>query len=137
MILSIDILKICPSLTVPHKLIGFFPSNILFTYHKNICGSVFQRIFCECKKAEIQREIPGSFVIRGQKQMNDIDNNLNKEGSQVKNLTEYTIKVYTGDKRGAGTDANVHIILFGNENKSEVFNSLSRWSVKTPLKEER
>lgn len=88
-------------------------------------------------KPEIQREIPGSFVIRGQKQMNDIDNNLNKEGSQVKNLTEYTIKVYTGDKRGAGTDANVHIILFGNENKSEVFNSLSRWSVKTPLKEER
>ncbi|XP_063250128.1 oxygen-regulated protein 1 isoform X2 [Prinia subflava] len=72
-------------------------------------------------KPKIQREIPGSFVIRGEKQKIDIDNNLNKEGSQVKKLTEYTIKVYTGDKRGAGTDANVHIILFGNEDKSEVF----------------
>ncbi|NXB14455.1 LOXH1 protein, partial [Rhagologus leucostigma] len=78
-------------------------------------------IFCECNKPKIQREIPASFVTRGEKQKNDIDNNLNKEGSQVKNLTEYTIKVYTGDKRGAGTDANVHIILFGNEDKSEVF----------------
>ncbi|NWU38632.1 LOXH1 protein, partial [Hylia prasina] len=72
-------------------------------------------------KPKIQREIPRSFVIRGEQQKNDIDNNLNKEGSQVKKLTEYTIKVYTGDKRGAGTDANVHIILFGNEDKSEVF----------------
>ncbi|XP_014737101.1 PREDICTED: lipoxygenase homology domain-containing protein 1-like isoform X3 [Sturnus vulgaris] len=72
-------------------------------------------------KPKMQREIPASFVIRGAKQKNDIDNNLKKEGSQVKSLTEYTIKVYTGDKRGAGTDANVHIILFGNEDKSEVF----------------
>ncbi|XP_041329697.1 oxygen-regulated protein 1 [Pyrgilauda ruficollis] len=72
-------------------------------------------------KPKIQKEIPRSFVIRGEKQKNDIDNNLNKEGSKVKHLTEYTIKVYTGDKRGAGTDANVHIILFGNEDKSEVF----------------
>ncbi|XP_017686265.1 PREDICTED: lipoxygenase homology domain-containing protein 1 [Lepidothrix coronata] len=72
-------------------------------------------------KPEIQRDIPRSFVIRGDKQKNDIDNNLNKEESQARNVTEYTIKVYTGDKRGAGTDANVHIILFGNEDKSEVF----------------
>lgn len=81
----------------------------------------FREFSVSANKPEIQREIPGSFVIRGQKQINDIDNNLNKEGSQVKKLTEYTIKVYTGDKRGAGTDANVHIILFGNEDKSEVF----------------
>lgn len=74
----------------------------------------------DANKPEIQREIPVSFVIRGDKQKNDIDNLL-QEGSQAGNLTEYTIKVYTGDKRGAGTDANVHIILFGNEDKSEVF----------------
>ncbi|XP_056189557.1 lipoxygenase homology domain-containing protein 1-like [Falco biarmicus] len=74
----------------------------------------------DANKPEIQREIPVSFVIRGDKQKNYIDN-LRKEGSQARNLTEYTIKVYTGDKRGAGTDANVHIILFGNEDKSEVF----------------
>ncbi|XP_074880427.1 oxygen-regulated protein 1 [Buteo buteo] len=74
----------------------------------------------DASKPEIQREIPVSFVIRGDKQKNGIDNLL-KEGSQAGNLTEYTIKVYTGDKRGAGTDANVHIILFGNEDKSEVF----------------
>ncbi|XP_075271384.1 oxygen-regulated protein 1 [Opisthocomus hoazin] len=75
----------------------------------------------DANKPEIQREILVSFVIRGYKQKNDIDNNLHTEGSQARNLTEYTIKVYTGDKRGAGTDANVHIILFGNEDKSEVF----------------
>ncbi|XP_029868281.2 oxygen-regulated protein 1 [Aquila chrysaetos chrysaetos] len=74
----------------------------------------------DANKPEIQREIPVSFIIRGDKQRNDIDNLL-KEGSQAGNLTEYTIKVYTGDKRGAGTDANVHVILFGNEDKSEVF----------------
>ncbi|XP_071410619.1 oxygen-regulated protein 1 isoform X4 [Pithys albifrons albifrons] len=72
-------------------------------------------------KPEIQREIPPSFVIRGDKQKNDIDNNLNEEESQAGDVTEYTVKVYTGDKRGAGTDAKVHIILFGNEDKSEVF----------------
>ncbi|NXV85108.1 LOXH1 protein, partial [Calonectris borealis] len=75
----------------------------------------------DANKPEIQREIAVSFVIRGDKQKNDMDNNLHEEGSQARNLTEYTIKVYTGDKRGAGTDANVHIILFGNEDKSEVF----------------
>ncbi|XP_069710231.1 oxygen-regulated protein 1 [Phaenicophaeus curvirostris] len=75
----------------------------------------------DANKPEIQREILLSFVIRGDKQKNDRGNNLHKEGSQARNLTEYTIKVYTGDKRGAGTDANVHIILFGNEDKSEAF----------------
>ncbi|KAJ7410553.1 hypothetical protein BTVI_53174 [Pitangus sulphuratus] len=75
----------------------------------------------DAHKPEIQRDIPRSFVIRGDKQKNDLDNNLNKDGSQARNVTEYTIKVYTGDKRGAGTDANVHIILFGSEDKSEVF----------------
>ncbi|KAM9260875.1 oxygen-regulated protein 1 [Cariama cristata] len=75
----------------------------------------------DANKPEIQREIPVSFVIQEDKQKYGIDNNLYKEGSQARNLTEYTIKVYTGDKRGAGTDANVHIILFGNDDKSEVF----------------
>lgn len=71
-------------------------------------------------KPEIQREIPVSFVTGGDKQKNCI-NNLNKGGSQAGDQAEYTIKVYTGDKMGAGTDASVHIILFGNEDKSEVF----------------
>ncbi|NXL86694.1 LOXH1 protein, partial [Alectura lathami] len=71
-------------------------------------------------KPEIQREIPISFVIGRDKETNGI-NNLNKEGSHAGNQTEYAVRVYTGDKRGAGTDANVHIILFGNEEKSEVF----------------
>lgn len=71
-------------------------------------------------KPEIQREIPVSFVIGGDKPNNGI-NDLNKEESQEGNQTEYTIKVYTGHRMGAGTDANVHIVLFGNEDKSEVF----------------
>ncbi|NWY10420.1 LOXH1 protein, partial [Aphelocoma coerulescens] len=88
--------------------------------HPTYVFEVNEEFSVSANKPEIQREIQGSFVIRGEKQMNDIDNNLNKERSQVKNLTEYTIKVSTGDKRGAGTDTNVHI-LFGNEDKSEVF----------------
>ncbi|XP_062424526.1 lipoxygenase homology domain-containing protein 1-like [Rhea pennata] len=75
----------------------------------------------DANNPKIQKEIPVSFVIKGDKGKIGIDNNLYKEGSQAGNLTEYTIRVYTGDKRGAGTDANVHIILFGNEDKSEVF----------------
>ncbi|XP_062836432.1 oxygen-regulated protein 1 isoform X2 [Anolis carolinensis] len=39
---------------------------------------------------------------------------------ELENLTEYIIKVYTGDKRGAGTDANVHIILFGDLDTSSL-----------------
>ncbi|XP_030300550.1 lipoxygenase homology domain-containing protein 1 [Calypte anna] len=74
----------------------------------------------DANKPEIQREILVSYVIREDKEKNDTDNNLHEEGSQIRNLTEYTIKVYTGDKRGAGTDANVHITLFGNYDKSEV-----------------
>ncbi|NWJ09046.1 LOXH1 protein, partial [Crypturellus undulatus] len=75
----------------------------------------------DANNPEIQKEIPVSFVIKRDKRKNGVDNNSHIEGSQPGNLTEYIIKVYTGDKRGAGTDANVHIILFGNEDKSEVF----------------
>ncbi len=32
-------------------------------------------------------------------------------------VTTYDIIVYTGDKRGAGTDANVFVTLFGNQGK--------------------
>lgn len=81
----------------------------------------FRVFFVDANKPEIQREIPVSFIIRGDKQNNDTENNFHKERSQARALTEYTIKVHTGDKRGAGTDANVHIILFGKEDKSEVF----------------
>ncbi|KAM3841839.1 oxygen-regulated protein 1 [Vipera latastei] len=57
-------------------------------------------------KSEIRREIPLSLV--------------NKEDNGPENLTEHIIKVYTGDKRGAGTDANVHIILFGDMDTSNL-----------------
>ncbi|NXJ15733.1 LOXH1 protein, partial [Odontophorus gujanensis] len=86
----------------------------IYVFEVNETFSVYQN------KPEIWREIPVSFVIGGDKQRNG-RNDLNKEGSQAGNQTEYTIKVYTGDKMGAGTDANVYIILFGNEDKSEVF----------------
>ncbi|NXA15768.1 LOXH1 protein, partial [Sapayoa aenigma] len=89
--------------------------------HPTYVFEVNEQFSVDANKPNIEREIPRSFAIRGDKQNNDIDNNLNKEGSQARNATEYTIKVYTGDKRGAGTDANVHIILYGTEDKSEVF----------------
>ncbi|KAL2308384.1 hypothetical protein Nmel_001419, partial [Mimus melanotis] len=87
-------------------------------------------------KPKIQREIPGSFVIRGAKQKNDIDNNLKKEGSQVKNLTEYTIKVYTVTKGEQGLMPMCILFYLGMRTNLRYFNSLSHWSTKTPLKEE-
>ncbi|XP_026526062.1 lipoxygenase homology domain-containing protein 1 [Notechis scutatus] len=51
-------------------------------------------------KPEIRKEIPLSLV------------------TKEDNGSEYIIKVYTGDKRGSGTDANVHIILFGDMDTS-------------------
>ncbi|KAL3317120.1 Lipoxygenase y domain-containing protein 1 [Cichlidogyrus casuarinus] len=35
-------------------------------------------------------------------------------------LTSYTVKVHTGKKPGAGTDANVHIVLYGQEDDTGV-----------------
>ncbi|XP_063155355.1 oxygen-regulated protein 1 [Candoia aspera] len=57
-------------------------------------------------KPEIRREIPLSLVT--------------KEDNGPENLIEHTIKVYTGDKRGAGTNASVHIILFGDMDTSHL-----------------
>ncbi|XP_044862525.1 lipoxygenase homology domain-containing protein 1-like isoform X2 [Mauremys mutica] len=75
----------------------------------------------DAHEPEIRREIPVSFVSReGVKLKNEIDHTLNKEKSPLESLVEYIIKVYTGDKKGAGTDANVHVILFGDEDSSEL-----------------
>ncbi|KAJ6662119.1 hypothetical protein lerEdw1_012584 [Lerista edwardsae] len=45
---------------------------------------------------------------------------ITKENGDMEDLAELIIKVYTGDKRGAGTDANVHIILFGDKDSSQL-----------------
>ncbi|XP_066480514.1 oxygen-regulated protein 1 [Tiliqua scincoides] len=45
---------------------------------------------------------------------------ITKEDGEMEDLAEHIIKVYTGDKRGAGTDANVHIILFGDKDSSHL-----------------
>ncbi|ETE71768.1 XK-related protein 4, partial [Ophiophagus hannah] len=53
-------------------------------------------------KPEIRKEIPLSLV------------------TKEDNGSEHIIKVYTGDKRWSGTDANVHIILFGDMDTSHL-----------------
>lgn len=35
-------------------------------------------------------------------------------------LTTYNVQVYTGDAFGAGTDANVYIILFGEKDHTSM-----------------
>ncbi|XP_028592785.2 oxygen-regulated protein 1 [Podarcis muralis] len=60
----------------------------------------------DANEPEIRKEIPLSFIT--------------KEDGSSENLMEHIIKVYTGDKRGAGTDANVHIILFGDKDTSQL-----------------
>ncbi|KAH0617711.1 hypothetical protein JD844_016210 [Phrynosoma platyrhinos] len=60
---------------------------------------VNETFLLDTNEPEIRREIPLSLI---------------QKEDEPENLVDYIIKVYTGDKRGAGTDANVHIILFGN-----------------------
>ncbi|NXA37131.1 LOXH1 protein, partial [Eudromia elegans] len=104
---KLDIKKLHLKEALKDDPIYVFEVNEAFSVHANNPG--------------IQKEIPVSFIIKGDKRKSGIDNNSYTEGTQPGNVTDYTIKVYTGDKRGAGTDAKVHIILFGNEDKSEVF----------------
>lgn len=89
--------------------------------------------FVDASEPEI-REIPVSFVIKdGVKLKNEINHTLHEEKSPTGNVAEYIIKVYTGDKRGAGTDANVHIILFGNEDTSEIFQLIESLEHRDPF----
>jgi len=41
-----------------------------------------------------------------------------EDGGLVVPLVTYTVRCYTGDRRGAGTDANVYIILYGENGDS-------------------
>ncbi len=42
-------------------------------------------------------------------------------GSVSAQLTQYHVTVNTGTVRGAGTDANVYIVLYGDEDTGKVF----------------
>lgn len=66
----------------------------------------FRTFLLDASEPGIRRKIPLSLIT--------------KDESGVEDLEEYIITVYTGDKRGAGTDANVHIILFGDKDSSEL-----------------
>ncbi|XP_077208521.1 oxygen-regulated protein 1 [Paroedura picta] len=66
---------------------------------------VNETFLLDTSEPEIRREIPLSLIT--------------KDESGV-DLEEYIITVYTGDKRGAGTDASVHIILFGDKDSSQL-----------------
>ncbi|XP_075440426.1 oxygen-regulated protein 1 isoform X2 [Ascaphus truei] len=65
---------------------------------------------------EIRREVLLSQVIREE----HVESNHGKsfkpgqKESVEEDLVEYVVKIYTGDVRGAGTDANVHLVLFGD-----------------------
>ncbi|XP_030070331.1 lipoxygenase homology domain-containing protein 1 [Microcaecilia unicolor] len=70
---------------------------------------------------EIRRKFILSSVINEER--TELDKNIfhvpNGEKRHSENMVDYLVKIYTGDLRGAGTDANVHIILFGNEGLSK------------------
>jgi len=44
----------------------------------------------------------------------------NEDGTPSLPLVPYKIDVTTGDRKGAGTDANVHIVLYGDNGDSGV-----------------
>ena len=49
--------------------------------------------------------------------MSDLDRSSYKECSVISE-SKYKVSVYTGNKSGAGTDANVYITLFGENGDS-------------------
>nr|XP_033789545.1 oxygen-regulated protein 1 isoform X2 [Geotrypetes seraphini] len=70
---------------------------------------------------EIRRKVTLSSVIN--EEGNELDRNIfhmpNGKNGPSENIVDYLVKVYTGDLRGAGTDANVHITLFGSGSSSK------------------
>ncbi|XP_040289065.1 oxygen-regulated protein 1 [Bufo bufo] len=82
--------------------------NELYVFNVNESFSI-QR-----EKPETRIEVVISQVVRDQQ--GETDNGLlltsNPTGTVEENLVQHKIIVYTGDVRGAGTDANVYIILF-------------------------
>jgi lipoxygenase homology domain-containing protein 1 len=64
-----------------------------------LCGRWFAK---NEDDGQIIREIPAS----------------DKDGVSSASLTNYKVTVFTGDRKGAGTDANVHVILFGENGDS-------------------
>ncbi|XP_029443046.1 lipoxygenase homology domain-containing protein 1-like [Rhinatrema bivittatum] len=67
---------------------------------------------------EIRREVVPSSVNNEERTEPGSDIFHSSHG-KTGDMASYLVKVYTGDMRGAGTDANVHIVLIGNEGSSE------------------
>ncbi|CAL1540467.1 unnamed protein product [Lymnaea stagnalis] len=70
---------------------------------------------------QLSRDLmPVDIALKKKLSKRDSVTNIRDEiGLEVKAaLTTYNVKVYTGDKWGAGTDANVYIILFGDKDHS-------------------
>ncbi|XP_075684221.1 oxygen-regulated protein 1 [Rhinoderma darwinii] len=89
--------------------------NELYVFNVNESFSI------EKEKPETRKEVVISQVVHDQQKEADDDLLLltsNHTGTGKENIAEHLIKVYTGEVRGMGTDANVFIILFYDNGKS-------------------
>ncbi|KAM4028013.1 oxygen-regulated protein 1 [Anomaloglossus baeobatrachus] len=95
--------------------------------------NVNENFSMENEKSETRKEVRISHVIHDD-QTEESHNGLlltsNHEESVEKNLVKHNILVYTGDIRGAGTDANVFVTLFSDNG-----NSFGPVQLKQPLED--
>ncbi|XP_027733216.1 lipoxygenase homology domain-containing protein 1-like [Vombatus ursinus] len=84
---------------------------------------VNQKFIMDADKPEIQKKISVSYIMdkRGIESTAEMTQNFHEEKGFKADTSIYQIKVYTGDCKGAGTNGEVHITLFGNQNTSESF----------------
>nr|XP_015208901.1 PREDICTED: lipoxygenase homology domain-containing protein 1-like isoform X2 [Lepisosteus oculatus] len=60
-----------------------------------------------------------SVMSKGQRKVTPVKERVNSHGDDKDDEAEFLVITFTGDVAGAGTNAHVHIVLFGNQGSSE------------------
>ncbi|XP_072267298.1 oxygen-regulated protein 1 [Pyxicephalus adspersus] len=88
--------------------------------HEVYVFDVNEHISIDVSNTEIRKEFVISQVLHDENSKSDHGTSFASDGMKnvEEKLVEHEIKVYTGDVSGAGTDANVYIILFSENGNS-------------------
>ncbi|KAM9308372.1 oxygen-regulated protein 1 [Gastrophryne carolinensis] len=122
------------------QLQGFPQGNQMLYEHEsieiqeNLLFAIHMEFSVEDNNTEMRKDLLVSQVVYEEpsEAAHDTSFASNQMGSAEGKLVEHEIKVYTGDMSGAGTDANVYIILFGENG-----NSFGPVQLTQPLKDEK
>ncbi|XP_058879383.1 lipoxygenase homology domain-containing protein 1-like [Acipenser ruthenus] len=84
---------------------------------------VNEEFYIDANKLPLTKEVPLSTVVnmseKEQPKGTLVENRSDNYTHDKEDRTELLVRVYTGNVQRAGTDANVHIILFGDKGASE------------------